>query len=278
MTAPANFAVHQGTLERQWSFEQCVEGIARHGVRALTVRRGDVEAYGVERAAKLISDASIAVLGISRCASLTEDDPAMIAANHDENLRALDVTAALGASHLAMICGGLPEGSRDLAGARARARDALEKLVPEARARGVRMGLEAIHPMRVATGCIWSTLTMANDICAELGEGVGLIVDAYHVWWDPSLGESIEASAGRIYSFQMSDWLRTTASATGDDRGMIGDGVIDLPGLRAQVRAAGYDGYDELELFSANNWWKRDPDEVLEIAFTRYRKIFGEDD
>ena len=278
MTAPANFAIHQGTLERQWTFAECVNGIARHGVRALTVRRGDVESYGVDRAAKLVSDAGIEILGVSRCATLTESEPASVAANHEENLRALDITATLGASHLAMICGGLPDGSRDLAGARGRAREALEKLLPEAQARGVRMGLEAIHPMRVATGCIWSTLAMANDICAELGEGVGLIVDAYHVWWDPGLDDSLAAAAGRIYSFQMSDWLRETVSVAGDDRGMIGDGVIDLPRLRARVRAAGYDGYDELELFSANNWWKRDPDEVLEVAFARYREIFGEDD
>jgi len=139
------------------------------------------------------------------------------------------------------------------------------------------MGLEAIHPMRVATGCIWSTLGMANDICAELGDGVGLIVDAYHVWWDPDLAAALRASTGRIYSFQMSDWLHETTSVTGDDRGMLGDGVIDLRGMRAQVRAAGYDGFDELELFSANNWWKRDPDELLETAFARYREIFGDE-
>ncbi|MBO6782164.1 MAG: sugar phosphate isomerase/epimerase [Alphaproteobacteria bacterium] len=276
MTAPANFAIHQGTLERQWAFAECIDGLARHGVRALTVRRGDVEEYGADAAARLISDAGLQVLGVSRCASLTESEPARISANHDENLRALEVTAKLGASHLAMICGGLPEGSRDLPGARARARDALERLVPEARSMGVRMGLEPIHPMRVATGCIWSTLAMADAICADLGEGVGIIVDAYHVWWDPRLDETLAAAAGRIYSFQVSDWLHTTGSVTGDDRGMPGDGVIDLRRMYDGVRAAGYDGFVELELFSADNWWTRDPDEVLETAFARHRDIFGD--
>jgi len=272
--APETFAIHQGTVERQWNFEQAVEGFARRGIRALTVRRSDIEAYGPDRAARLISDAGLQVLGVSRCASLTDSDPARITANHDENLRALDVTAKLDASHLAMICGGVPQGSRDLAGARARAREALEKLLPEARGAGVRMGLEAIHPMRVATGCIWSTLGMANEICAELGDGVGLIVDAYHVWWDPGLDASLKAARGRIYSFQVSDWLHETTSITGDDRGMPGDGEIDLRGMHDRVREAGYVGFVELELFSARNWWQRDPDELLDVAFARHREIF----
>lgn len=276
--APARFAIHQGTTERQWDFAQSIEGYARHGIRALTVRRSLVEAYGVTKAAKLISDAGLKVLGVSRCASLTEDDPTQIAKNHDENRRAIALSAELQATNLAMISSGLPKGSKDLAGARARARDAVAALLPEARAAGVTLGLEAIHPMRVASGCIWSTLGQANDVCAELGDGTGLIVDAYHVWWDPDLTASIQAARGRIVSFQISDWLRDTTAADGSDRGMPGDGVIPLRALGDQVRAAGFDGFDELELFSERNWWQRDPDEVIEVAIARHREIFGDAD
>jgi len=277
-TAPANFAMHQGTTERQWGFVEAVESYARHGIRALTVRRASIEEYGVTRAAKLISDAGLKVLGVSRCASLTEDDPAKIAENHNENRRAVALAAELNATNLAMISSGLPAGSKDLAGARARARDAVAKLLPEARAAGVTLGLEAIHPMRVAGGCIWSTLAQANDVCTELGDGTGLIVDAYHVWWDPNLENSIKAAKGRIVSFQISDWLRDTTAADGSDRGMPGDGVIPLRELGAQVRAAGFDGFDELELFSERDWWRRDPDEVIDVAIARHRKIFGDAD
>ena len=115
---------------------------------------------------------------------------------------------------------------------------------------------------------------MANEICAELGDGVGLIVDAYHVWWDPDLDASLKAATGRIYSFQVSDWLHETTSITGDDRGMPGDGEIDLRGMHDRVREAGYVGFVELELFSARNWWQRDPDELLDVAFARHREIF----
>ncbi|MBT4907411.1 MAG: sugar phosphate isomerase/epimerase [Rhodospirillaceae bacterium] len=276
-TAPANFAMHQGTTERQWGFVESVEGYARHGIRALTVRRSSIEEYGVTKAAKLISDADLKVLGVSRCASLTEDDPAKIAKNHDENIRAIALSAELQATNLAMISSGLPADSKDLAGARSRARDAVAKLLPEARAAGVSLALEAIHPMRAASGCVWSTLGQANKVCEELGDGTGLIVDAYHVWWDPDLTASIEAAKGRIVSFQISDWLRDTTAADGSDRGMPGDGVIPLREMGAQVRQAGFDGYDELELFSERNWWQRDPDELIDVAIARHREIFGDD-
>ncbi len=276
-TAPAKFAIHQGTTERQWGFVESVEGYARHGIQALTVRRSLVEEYGVTKAAKLISDAGLKVLGVSRCASLTEDAPAQIAENHEENLRAIALAAKLSATNLAMISRGRPAGSTYLARARSRARDAVARLLPEARAAGVTLGLEAIHPMRVASGCIWSTLGQANAVCEELGDGTGLIVDAYHVWWDPDLDSSIAAAKGRIVSFQISDWLRDTTAADGSDRGMPGDGVIPLRALSDQVRAAGFDGYDELELFSERNWWQRDPDEVIEVAIARHREIFGDD-
>ena len=276
-TAPANFAMHQGTTERQWGFVESVEGYARHSIRALTVRRSSIEEYGVTKAAKLISDADLKVLGVSRCASLTEDDPAKIAKNHDENIRAIALSAELQATNLAMISSGLPADSKDLAGARSRARDAVAKLLPEARAAGVSLALEAIHPMRAASGCVWSTLGQANKVCEELGDGTGLIVDAYHVWWDPDLTASIEAAKGRIVSFQISDWLRDTTAADGSDRGMPGDGVIPLREMGAQVRQAGFDGYDELELFSERNWWQRDPDELIDVAIARHREIFGDD-
>jgi sugar phosphate isomerase/epimerase len=277
MKTPERFAMHQGTTERQWSFEQAVEGYARHGIRAMTVRRESIEEMGAGPAGKRLRDAGIEVLGVSRCAPVTEDDPGRRAANHEQNRRAIALAADISARHLVIIAGGVPDGSRDVAGARGRARDALGELLPEARAAGINLALEAIHPMRAAGGSIFSTLALANDVCVELGAGTGLIVDAYHVWWDPGLDVAIAASRGRILSFQFSDWLRDSEEIDGSDRGMPGDGVIDLPGMRAKVRAAGYDGYDELELFSRRNWWQRDPDELIETAFVRYREfVLGE--
>jgi sugar phosphate isomerase/epimerase len=115
----------------------------------------------------------------------------------------------------------------------------------------------------------------ANDLCDELGPGLGIAVDAYHVWWDPHLKREIEragnASPSRLFAYHICDWLVPTTDLL-TDRGMMGDGVIDLPRLRSWLEANGYRGMHEVEIFSANNWWKRDPDEVLAICKARHRE------
>ena len=115
----------------------------------------------------------------------------------------------------------------------------------------------------------------ANDLCDELGTGVGIAVDAYHVWWDPQLEREIEragnATPSRLLAYHICDWLVPTTDLL-TDRGMMGDGVIDLPLLRSWMESAGYRGMHEVEIFSANNWWKRDPDEVLMTVKSRHRE------
>jgi len=139
----------------------------------------------------------------------------------------------------------------------------------EARAAGVPLAIEPLHPMQAADRACVNTLEQALDLCDELGEGVGVAVDAYHVWWDPKL-ESQVARAGkrRILGYHICDWLVPTRDLL-NDRGMMGDGVIDLPRLRSWVEGAGYPGFHEVEIFS-DYWWGRDPDEVLKIIRERH--------
>lgn len=242
---------------------------------SLTVRRGLVEAYGLARARRLVRATGLAVSGVSRSAPLTATDSAEAGRHRDDNRRALEIAAELGASHLVMVAGGLPEGSRDLAGARARAGEAVHALLPQARAAGVVLALEAIHPMRAADVCVWNALAQVIDLAEGAGPGCGVVVDAYHVWWDPCLDAAIASAAGQIVSFQFSDWLRCT-TAMEADRGMPGDGVVELGKIRSAVRAAGYAGPDELELFSDRTWWRADPDDFIGIAIARYREYLLE--
>jgi sugar phosphate isomerase/epimerase len=122
-----------------------------------------------------------------------------------------------------------------------------------------------------------NTLAQANDLCAELAGaqgGLGVAVDVYHVWWDPDLRQQI-ARAGQnhwLYAFHVCDWLVPTRDLL-TDRGMMGDGVIDIPQIRGWMEASGYDGAVEVEIFSAENWWKRDPAEVLRVCRERYAKV-----
>jgi sugar phosphate isomerase/epimerase len=117
-----------------------------------------------------------------------------------------------------------------------------------------------------------NTLAHANDLCEELGEGVGVAIDAYHVWWDPDLPRQVARSAGRILSYHVCDWLVPTRDLV-FDRGMPGDGIIDLPRLRGLVEDAGYAGHCDVEILSAENWWKRDPDEVVRICIERHQSV-----
>lgn len=184
----------------------------------------------------------------------------------------MDEAAAVGARSLVLIAGGLPKGSKDLAGAQEQVRDGIAALLPYALDCRVPLAIEPLHPMYAADRACVNTLAHANDLCDELGEGTGVAVDAYHVWWDPDLARQIERAGSRILTYHVCDWLVPTRDLL-LDRGMPGDGVIDLPGIRKMVEATGYSGHIDVEIFSAQNWWKREPDEVLRICLERHQTV-----
>ncbi len=257
---------------KPWSLEELVEGCARVGVAAISPWRDIVQACGLARAAALVRAHGMTVTGLCRGGMFPAADAAGRRAALDDNRRAVDEAAALGAQCLILVVGALPKGSRDIADARRQVRDALAALLPHARQAGVPLAIEPLHPMYAADRACVNTLAQANDLCDELGEGVGVAVDTYHVWWDPDLGREIKRAGTRILAYHVNDWLVPTADLL-LDRGMMGDGVIDLRAIRAMVEAAGYAGHCEVEVLSANDWWKRDPDEVLRICIERHQTV-----
>jgi sugar phosphate isomerase/epimerase len=264
-------AINQATTRLQWDFRQSVEGYARHGVRRTAVWRDKMAACGLAEARRLLDDHGFTVTGLNRAGPLTAPDTAGRRAALDDACRAIEEAAAIRAACLLVLTGTLPAGSRDLSGTRAQIADALAELAPHARAAGVRLGLEPLHPMVAADRSCLNTLAEANDLCDALGPAVGLVVDVYHVWWDPELEREIRrAGSARLVGFHVSDWLVPTRDLV-FDRGMMGDGVIDIPGLRRIVEAAGYDGAVEVEIFSDRDWWRRDPDEVVRVSLERCR-------
>jgi sugar phosphate isomerase/epimerase len=195
-------------------------------------------------------------------------------ANIDDNLRAIDEAAALNADCLVLVVGGLPGSSRDLAGARQMVTDGIAAMLPHALASGVKIAIEPLHPMYAADRACVNTIDQALDICELLGPNVGVAIDVYHVWWDPYLAAAI-ARAGRlnrIFAHHICDWLVPTKDML-LDRGMMGDGVIDLPAIRQMIESAGYSGPQEVEIFSQDNWWKRGGDEVLAIIKKRVATV-----
>jgi sugar phosphate isomerase/epimerase len=157
-------------------------------------------------------------------------------------------------------------------GARQMVADGLAAVLPYARSCNMPLAIEPLHPMTAADRCVVSTLKQALDLCDQLGDGVGVTIDTYHVWWDPDLTEQI-ARAGRgnhILAHHICDWLVPTRDLV-LDRGMMGDGVIDLRAFRRMIEAAGYFGPQEVEILSTLDWWKRPGDEVLRTCIERYR-------
>jgi sugar phosphate isomerase/epimerase len=264
-------AINSATV-KAWSFEQLIEGCARVGITAIAPWRDIVQACGMERAAQLIRANNMTVTGLCRAGLFPAADAAERRAKFDDNRRAVDEAAGLGAQCLVLIAGGLPKGSKDIAGARTEVRDGFAELLPYARKAGVMLAIEPMHPMYAADrGCL-NTMREANDLCDALGDGVGIAVDTYHVWWDPELSREIARAGQRVISYHVCDWLVPTTDLL-LDRGMMGDGVVDLRGIRALVEGTGYRGACDVEIFSANNWWKRDPNEVLRICIERHQSV-----
>ena len=219
----------------------------------------------------MLRDHGMTVTGYCIGGLLTEPDDGAFQQRLDDNLRIIDEAAEIQSRCVVFLPGGLPEGSKDLAAARQRGLEGLAKLLPHAQAAGVALALEPLHPMVCQLRSCVVSLAQANDWCEQLGAGpeLGIAVDTYNLWWEPNLDQQIQRAAGRIAAFHVSDWLPDTQDIR-LDRGMIGDGVIDIVGIRRMVEAAGYNGYREVEILSARNWWKRDPDEVVEVIKERY--------
>jgi sugar phosphate isomerase/epimerase len=264
-------AVNSATV-KSWSLQQLVDGCARLGIGGIAPWRDIVQAVGADKAGKLIRNAGLTVTCYCRAGLFPAADDAGRRAALDDNRRAVDEAAAIGAGSIVLIAGGLPKGSKDLAGAHQQVNDGLAALLPYARDAGVPLAIEPLHPMYAADRACVNTLAHANDLCDQLGEGTGVVVDVYHVWWDPGLAAHIKRAGKRILTYHVCDWLVPTRDLL-LDRGMPGDGAIDLKSIRRMVEAAGYEGLIDVEIFSAENWWKRDPAEVLRICLERHQTV-----
>lgn len=256
------------TVRDKWTLAQAIEGCARHGVPGISPWRDKVAEMGLANAAKAIRDAGLTVTGLCRGGMFPAADEAGRKAAIEDNRRAIAEAHALGAQCLVVLGGGLPQGSKDLPGARRMFHDGLAAVLPEARAAGVTIALEPLHPMTCADRSVLSTLSQALDLCDTFGGGVGVAVDVYHVWWDPDLARQVARAGSRIAAFHACDWLVPTTDLV-FDRGMPGDGVIDIPAIRAMVAAAGYTGFTEIELLS-RRWWSEEPEEVMRVLKERH--------
>jgi sugar phosphate isomerase/epimerase len=275
-------SLNTATLRNQADFTGIVEACAKRGIRAVSPWRDQVAKVGVDRAVKATRDAGIVLSGYCRGGMFTGDD-AHQQEMRDDNLRALEEAAAFGAPCLILVVGGLPQFSRpgsvphkDIRAAHAQVQDAIAWLLEHARAAKVPLALEPLHPMYAADRACVNTLRQALDICDAIDPSrdgsLGVAVDTYHVWWDADVWPQIaRAGKERLLAFHVCDWLVPTKDML-LDRGMMGDGVIDIPAYRRAVEAQGYDGFVEVEILSSD-WWSRPLDEVLDTVIARYKSV-----
>jgi sugar phosphate isomerase/epimerase len=264
-------SINLATVRQQYTMAQAVDACLALGITAIAPWRDQVQATGLKEAAGIVRSNHLRVTGLCRGGMFPAAGSADLAAAIEDNQRAIDEAATLGAQCLVMVVGGLPPGSRDIASARQMVTDGLAAVLSHARACGVPLAIEPLHPMYAADRSCVNTLEQALDLCDVLGEGVGVAIDVYHVWWDPKLQMQIARAgeSGRIFAHHICDWLVPTRDLL-LDRGMMGDGVIDLRAIRGAIEDAGYVGPQEVEIFSAENWWKRPGEEVLTTCVERY--------
>ncbi len=247
----------------------------RHDIPAIGLWRDRVAETGLAEAVTAVRSAGLHVSSLCRGGFFTRPGPDGLAAARADNRAAVTEAAELGADTLILVCGGLVPGSRDLGLARGMVADAIGDLVPFAQRLGVRLGIEALHPMFCADRCVIASLGEAVALARTFpADAVGVVVDTYHVWWDPRLTAEIARAAGRIVAYQVCDWVVPLPQDTMLGRGHLGDGVIDFGPVTAAVTAAGYAGYVEVEIFNAGVW-DAPPDRTARTVRERFAAVLS---
>ena len=273
-------SINTATLGHREKISTVIDAVARHGYGAICPWRRDLQDENVAAIARQIRDARLTVSGYCRSTYFPALTRQELEANIADNIKAVTDAATLGAACFVLVVGSLPEGSRDLTTARAQVEDGVSRLLEHAKKVGIRLALEPLHPMYAGDRSCLNTLQQALDLAEKIEPvslpppSLGVAVDVYHVWWDPDLAREITRAgkANRLFGYHVCDWLVPTRDLL-TDRGMMGDGVIDLRMIRALMESANYNGPVEVEIFSSLDWWKRPMNDVLTMCSARLQTV-----
>jgi sugar phosphate isomerase/epimerase len=256
-----------------WSLPDAIQGCVDASLGAIGIWREQLAEVGLDEACRLVDESGLRVSSLCRGGFFTTADRTEAAAVEARNREAIDEAAALNAATLVLVAGGLPPGDRDLEAARNRATQAIERLVPYAHERGVNLGIEPMNPIYAADRGVISTLAQALDIAERFDAAdVGVVVDTFHVWWEPGVAEQLQRAGRRIVSYQICDWITPLPADSLLARGMMGDGHIDFPTFTRSVARTGYRGDVEVEIFNAE-LWAAPPAEVVDTMAERYLEL-----
>ncbi|SDN81477.1 Xylose isomerase-like TIM barrel [Aureimonas jatrophae] len=171
-----------------------------------------------------------------------------------EIVASIEMAAALGAPVVTIVTGGTEPGTKGLGPTWDRFADRLSHDCERAASCGVKLGLEPLNTMFGGNRTCLFSVADAFELCRGAdAPNLGIAVDVYHVWWDSRLSRSLSDAGDLISGYHLCDWLADTSSML-LDRGMMGDGVVDLRDIRDAVENAGYRGLCEVEVFSSDDW------------------------
>jgi sugar phosphate isomerase/epimerase len=256
-----------------WSLPEAIKGCVDADLGAIGIWREQLAEVGRDEACRLVVESGLRVSSLCRGGFFTTADPVAAEAAEIKNREAIDEAAALNAATLVLVPGGLPPGDRDLQAARDRAGRAIERLVPYAHDHGVTLGIEPMNPIYAADRGVISTLAQALDIAERFEPGdVGVVVDTFHLWWEPGIADQVQRAGERIVSYQICDWITPLPADSLLARGMMGDGHIDFTAFTRSVARAGYRGDIEVEIFNAD-LWAAPPAEVVDTMIERYLEL-----
>jgi sugar phosphate isomerase/epimerase len=270
LTDLSQLCIHTITT-KPWSIEEAAQNFSAAGVKGITVWRDALAGRNIKKTGELLRDSGLNIVSLCRGGFFPSTDPVKRKTAIDDNRRAIEEAAELGSPLIVLVCGADP--SQSLDESRKQIRDGIAEVLPEARAAGVKLAIEPLHPMYADTRSAINTLTQANDMAVELNSPlVGVAVDVYHLWWDHTLEQEIKRCGenGHLFAFHICDWNVPTSDFL-NDRGLMGEGCIPVRKIRSWVEAAGFNGFYEVEIFS-NKFWKEDQHQFLNKIIKAYKE------
>jgi sugar phosphate isomerase/epimerase len=270
LTDLSQLCIHTITT-KPWSIETAVENFSKAGVKGITVWRDALEGRNIKQTGQQIRDSGLNIVSLCRGGFFPSVDPKKRKAAIDDNKRAIEEAAELGTSLIVLVCGADPK--QPLGDSRKQIRDGIAAVLPEAKAAGIKLAIEPLHPMYADSRSAINTLAQANDMALELNSPfVGVAVDVYHLWWDPILEQEIKRCGenNHLFAFHICDWNVPTNDFL-NDRGLMGEGCIPVRKIRSWVEATGFNGFYEVEIFS-NKFWKEDQHQFLNKIIKAYKE------
>ena len=268
----SRLSLNTATVRVQWGLEECVQACLKYQIPALAPWRNTIQKVGLKKARKIIIDSGLKVSSLCRGGMFPQKTKNLFQENIEDNFRAIDEANAINAECLVLVVGGLAEGSKNIELAREQVIKGISLILDYAKKNQMPLGIEPLHPMYAADRACVNTVRQALDICSKFCDDyLGVVLDVYHIWWDPFLKEAIKKAKGKILGYHVCDWHRETNDLL-LDRGMMGDGVIDIKQISSWIEKADYQGLVEVEIFSKNIWWKKDAGEVIKVMKDRFLK------